>query len=100
MDKKRISYFLELLVSASLIFKILFILFLISYNISLKYDPRYSQLFHNLKGKMDFIYIMIMSIFLVFIFYPWRNNTVFLTKKINNVLFLYGLISIVILLCI
>jgi hypothetical protein len=77
----------------AIFFKISFILFAVLYRISEK-----KNITNNLlvwKTRIDVFYVVTMSIFLIFIFSPRSDNKRYLTKTICNLLFLYGIISIV-----
>lgn len=73
--------------------KIAFILIAILYRLLEKKNKTTNLLVW--KKRTDALYITTMSIFLIFIFSPWSDNRRYMTKTIFNLLFIYGIISII-----
>ena len=85
--------FLVILGYLAIIFKVMFILFALAYRmLQKKYNSTKLLIW---KKRTDVLYITCMSIFLIFFFNPWDKNKRYMTKTIFNLLFIYGIISII-----
>lgn len=73
--------------------KIAFILFAVFFRIFKRKNKPNNLLVW--KKRTDVLYITTMSIFLIFIFNPRNDNRRYMTKTIFNLLFIYGIISII-----
>lgn len=93
-----IEKILTVFIYIMLVIKIIIIISMLGHIIlSHFYDKSYiSQLldfkFTYWEKKSEFTYNILMSILLVFIFNPWRNEKKYINKEISFLLFLFGLI--------
>ena len=61
-------------------------------------NPKNKELIEFLKfykGKIDFIFVALMSSLLIYLFYPKLNNVVLIDSETKLLLFLFGLILII-----
>jgi len=47
------------------------------------------------KNRMEFIFIVSMSFLLIFMFFPWRDNTVFMSREARLLFYLFGFILLI-----
>lgn len=95
MEDYQILIILEVIIYFVILIKVFFVLFALLYRVSLKRGSDKSSMFLEWKKRIDFLYVVVMSLILVYIFYPWNENTRFLTRKMCHLIFLYGIISII-----
>jgi uncharacterized membrane protein len=47
------------------------------------------------KERMEFIFIILMALLLIFIFTPWHNHKKYITKEMSLLFYLFGFILII-----
>lgn len=94
MEDEQILMILEFVIYFVIAIKIIFVFFSVLYRISVKKDSNRKNQLLFWKNKVEFVYVFMMSLILIYIFYPWNENTRFLTPKMCHLIFLYGIISI------
>jgi hypothetical protein len=95
-----IEWFIEIFVYFIIVIKILFLITSISY-LLLSHITNPSNKIKSLnvfflgwKSKIELVFTILMSCLIIFIFTPWRDNTVFLTTEIKFLFYLFGFILI------
>ena len=94
MKDKTISTALEVIMDIIIVVKFAFLAFVITYNFVQGSNTKLESDVLYWKGKIEIIYIFIMTIILLYIFFPYGRNTRFLTKKMCHLIFLYGIVSL------
>jgi len=94
MDDEHILMVLEFVIYFVILVKVIFVFFSILYRISVKKNSSRKTQLLFWKNKVEFIYTFLMSLILIYIFYPWNENMRFLTPKLCHLIFLYGIIGI------
>lgn len=78
-------------------FKILFIILAISklYEDKIKKDKHNAEILEFWKERVEFVFIILMSILLIYIFNPRFNNIKLINKEIQLLLYLFGFILLI-----
>lgn len=51
--------------------------------------------FNYWKKRTEFMFVILMSILMIFIFSPWKNNKKYITKEMTILFYLFGFILII-----
>ena len=96
MDDKTIQTILLIIGYFVVVFKVAFIAFDVFYKLSEKKNKsdKSVEWLRKWKVRTEFLYVVSMSLILIYVFYPWDNNKRFLTKEIYKLIFLYGIVSV------
>jgi hypothetical protein len=97
----KIAKILTVCIYIIIFIKAVFIISTIGHLIFSHYNKN-STMSHNLDKKFsywqkrtEFIFIILMSILLIFIFTPWHNHKKYITKEMNILFYLFGFILII-----
>ena len=97
-DKDPIVKVLEKIVIVIICIKIVFVISLVGnfffthVNKTSEKSKKYHILFIHLKEVMEFIFIISMSLLLIFIFNPWYKNQIYISREIALLFYLFGFI--------
>lgn len=95
MKDSDITDFLEIILNIIIFVKFFFLMFVITYNVAKgNKSPSETDILYW-KKKIEFVYILLMMLIIVFIFFPFSKNYRFLNTKMKELFFLYGLVTIV-----
>jgi len=94
MKDKTIAFFLEIIMNLIIVIKFAFLIFIITYNFVRGSGGKFETTVLYWKEKIEFIYIFVMVLIILYIFFPYGKNIKFLTKKMCHLIFLYGIVSL------
>lgn len=95
-----LEYIIEVIVYIIIVIKILFLLTSIGHLILSHTRHQNKKIieadkkFLGWKSKIEFIFTILMSCLLIFIFTPWYDNTPFMTTEMKFLFYLFGFILI------
>ena len=95
-----LEYIIEVIVYIIIVIKILFLLSSIGHLILSHTRHQNKKIieadkkFLGWKSKIEFIFTILMSCLLIFIFTPWYDNTPFMTTEMKFLFYLFGFIFI------